>query len=253
MTRRAFTIVELLVVVAIIALLISLLLPVLGRARESARVVLCSNQLRQLGIASIAYSLDNDNYLFPVYYNLGPGGTPAARSWTDLLPQYIKKRELSGGQTYQDDFRSTYLCPNGILSGMTNQFPLSYAANRSVHSVLNQGAAAVGSTRALKNLATIKRASELVSLADVAQTSGAFTSAGWITYSDEPWLANTNEANNLWDKAFGGQPNSDNDNVYRVRYRHLKNQSAAVLYLDGHTDLARYRETLRYRNFSSSY
>jgi prepilin-type N-terminal cleavage/methylation domain-containing protein len=55
-TRRAFTMVELLVVIFIIALLAALLLTVLGRARERARGATCQNNLRQIGIGLMLYS-----------------------------------------------------------------------------------------------------------------------------------------------------------------------------------------------------
>lgn len=61
--RRAFSLIELLVVVSIIALLIAILLPALGKARNSARDAACLSNQRQNAIGLFSYSVDHDNQL----------------------------------------------------------------------------------------------------------------------------------------------------------------------------------------------
>jgi len=93
-SRRAFTLVELLVVIAIIGVLIALLLPAVQAAREAARRMQCTNNLRQLGLAAHNYH-SALNCFPPGFMLVGlSGGTPGGWAWGVFLMPYIEQSPL---------------------------------------------------------------------------------------------------------------------------------------------------------------
>jgi prepilin-type N-terminal cleavage/methylation domain-containing protein/prepilin-type processing-associated H-X9-DG protein len=82
MSRRGFTLIEMLVVIGIIALLLSILAPPLSAARHHAKTVVCAANLRQITSGLTTYALDNRNYppgfddTFPLNSVSPPGGYP---------------------------------------------------------------------------------------------------------------------------------------------------------------------------------
>lgn len=135
----AFTLVELLVVLGIIALLVAILLPVLRGAREAARTSSCASQQRQLGaIAMSAYLVDTHGYLPPAGER---GGPDDHFSWDDRLARGgYDSRSITRAQAGAAELANNldagvevYQCPSdaGPRLGFSPAKPLfrSYAMN----------------------------------------------------------------------------------------------------------------------------
>jgi len=137
MSRRAFTLVELLVVIGIIALLVAILLPALTAAREMARRTACASNLRQLALAVHLYAADFQGRLpFANSATLESDGRWTGAGWLYKHPNNSQPEHVETGALWPIlQNRAVYRCPSDDppWTGGPTQNLTSYMINGAVN------------------------------------------------------------------------------------------------------------------------
>jgi len=163
---NGFTLIELFVVIAIIAILAGMLLPALAKAKTKAQGIYCMNNTKQLMLATHQYTLDFNEYYWP---NPDDGNTTPGYNW---CPGQAGK---GGGQEFNPD----------ILEDQTRSLLVPFGANRQLfHCPADRRTGKYQGTDAARKGTTIPNARSVAA----SQAVGTNPSRGGKIAVDGPWL-----------------------------------------------------------------
>jgi prepilin-type N-terminal cleavage/methylation domain-containing protein/prepilin-type processing-associated H-X9-DG protein len=218
--RPGFTLIELLTVIAIIGILAAILIPTVGRVRESARAANCSSNLRQIGLALKLYADDNKGFLpeasRPFDAARGDTGGGTTVPWGKALGPYLPRR----GATTSAQEHPVFVCPSASYDGRTgNDLGNTYTATGAMISLNSSGTGT--------QTASLPRA--LSSIDRDRQTQIPLIVEGKAANA----TATSTNSNRSWSQIAGDLAAANTAATPTIDFRHGGNNSMNVAYVDG--------------------
>ncbi len=164
--KKIFTLIELLVVIAIIAILAAMLLPALNAAREKGKAANCTSNMKQIGVAFIQYTMNNDDWMFSGDDARGD----VYRFWfVQVKGEITGAKVLYNTLTYQTD--KVFYCPSSDRIGKDvgyNSIPYGYNIWLGYWQTGNpaQGASGATDLRRSAKVSKVKQPSTVISFGD---------------------------------------------------------------------------------------
>ena len=254
-SRRGFTLVELLVVIGIIALLISILLPAMNQAREQANMVKCLSNLRQIGIAAVAYTAANKGTILPADVDLGPPYVDPSfgRNWNDtwatiLVAQNHLAYPRNVSPSSPPGLDNVFGCPSGILemsqvTHLSVNIPDSRKDGRGSMGYLHQSAVLEpglnvyawyginGTSGSLTPSDPVVDAGTWIPCKRIIRLPGTTATKGWMRISQ---IRKPSQLAFLFDGLLGLNYSATNAN--RINARHKRQRITNVAFFDGHAE-----------------
>lgn len=182
--KQCFTLIELLIVIAIIAILAAMLMPALSKARDKARTTQCVGNLRQIAATSLIYTSDYDGWMITVNANGVPVKTYVLKNWGPVL-WYLRTNKELPCVSKSATVRSTdFVCPsnpNAFVSS-TARYSLNYGLNMQCGIIWDNGSWGAPGFK----LSRVSKVSEKLLYSDGGQQNETDRSAWMWTSHDLP-------------------------------------------------------------------